>query len=85
MDVMRRHTHAWKHGLMTAWNAPVDHSESTTSKEQWLQTYTARVLKVWLGRQAPLGLAPAYARWIRKDLSACYAQPLMRAFIEDTY
>jgi hypothetical protein len=55
------------------------------SKEQWLRTYTPRILKVWLGQRAPLGLAPAYATWIRKDLSEFYAQPLMRAFIERTY
>ncbi len=60
-------------------------SNPAMSKEQWLQTYTARMLKVWLGREAPLGLAPAYAKWVRKDLSDFYAQPLMRAFIEETY
>lgn len=55
------------------------------SREEWLRTYTERVLHAWRGRHAPLGLAPAYARWIRRDLSQCYQEPLMRAFIEQTY
>jgi hypothetical protein len=55
------------------------------SREAWIRTYTRQVLKVWLGRQSPLGLAPAYAQSIRKDLAQFYEQPLMRAFIEQTY
>ena len=55
------------------------------SRDEWLRTYTDRILRAWLGRGAPLGLAPAYAQSIRKDLFAYYHQPLMRAFIEQTY
>ena len=55
------------------------------SKDEWLRTYTKQVLHVWRGRRMPLGLAPAYAQYIRKDLVAFYEQPLMRAFIEQTY
>ena len=36
-------------------------------------------------RRRPLGLALAYANWIRRDLARSYAQPLVRAFIEETY
>jgi hypothetical protein len=63
----------------------VSRSVPALPKEQWLRTYTRQVLKVWLGRQSPLGLTPAYAQSIRKDLAQFYEQPLMRAFIEQTY
>jgi len=55
------------------------------AKEDWIQLYTSRVLRAWFHQEAPLGLASTYANWIRKDLSECYAKPLMRAFIEETY
>jgi len=58
---------------------------ASLTKEDWIKLYTARILKVWFRQDAPLGLAWAYANWIRKDLSDCYAKPLMRAFIEQTY
>jgi len=60
-------------------------SVGAPSREQWLRTYTRHVLNVWLGQRTPLGLAPTYAQWIREDLAAFYEQPLMRAFIEQTY
>jgi len=55
------------------------------TREQWIRTYTQQILQVWLGQGSPLGLAAAYARSIRKDLAQFYEQPLMRAFIEETY
>ena len=55
------------------------------TKEDWIQLYTRRILHAWFHQEAPLGLAWAYANWIRKDLSDCYAKPLKRAFIEETY
>jgi len=63
----------------------VSHSVPALSKDEWLCTYTQQILHVWRGRQTPLGLAPTYARYIRKDLAVFYEQPLMRAFIEQTY
>ena len=54
-------------------------------KDDWIQLYTRRILRTWLQQEAPLGLAWAYANWIRQDLLRCYRQPLMRAFIEETY
>ena len=58
---------------------------SAASREDWLRTYTGRVLRMWHRQGAPLGLATAYAKWVRQDLAAFYGQPLMRAFIERTY
>ena len=55
------------------------------AKEDWIQRYTSRVLRAWFHQEAPLGLASTYANWIRQDLSECYAKPLRRAFIEETY
>ena len=72
-------------GSTAARNASISRAAPVLPRDQWLRTYTRRILKVWLGQRAPLGLAPAYATWITKDLSECYAQPLKRAFIEQTY
>ena len=58
---------------------------SALTKEDWIQRYTSRILKAWFRQDAPLGLAWAYANWIRMDLSKCHGKPLMRAFIEETY
>lgn len=55
------------------------------TKEDWIQLYTSRILRAWFHQQAPLGLAGTYANWIRRDLARSYAQPLVRAFIEETY
>jgi len=63
----------------------VSHSVPALSKDEWLRTYTKQILHAWRGRRTPLGLAPTYAQYIRKDLAAFYEQPLMRAFIEQTY
>lgn len=62
-----------------------DATASVLAKEDWIQLYTSRILRVWFHQEAPLGLALAYANWIRKDLSKCYAKPLRRAFIEESY
>ena len=55
------------------------------AKEDWIQRYTSLVPRAWVHQETPLGLASTYANWIRKDLSECYAKPLRRAFIEETY
>ena len=72
-------------GGAAAQDAIISRAAPVLPRDQWLRTYTGRILKVWLGQRAPLGLAPAYATWITKDLSECYAQPLRRAVIEQTY
>ena len=38
----------------------------------------------WLQWQTPLGIAPAYAEQIERDLAAFYEDPLKRVFIETT-
>jgi hypothetical protein len=55
------------------------------NEEDWIQLYTSRILRAWFHQEAPLGLAWTYANWIRRDLAQCYAKPLRRAFIEETY
>ena len=59
------------------WGAP--------RKEDWIQLYTGRILRAWLHRETPLGLAWTYANWIHRSLSGFYEQPLTKAFIERTY
>jgi hypothetical protein len=43
------------------------------------------MFRAWFRREAPLGLAGTYANWIAKELSGFYGQPLMKAFIEQTF
>lgn len=58
---------------------------SPVTKDDWVQLYTSRILRAWFHQAAPLGLAYAYANWIRSDLAKAYGHPLTRAFIEETY
>lgn len=60
-------------------------AQSVLARDDWIQLYTRRILRAWFHQDAPLGLALAYANWIRRDLARSYAQPLVRAFIEETY
>jgi len=55
------------------------------SKEEWLQRYAQRALKVWLKWQTPLGVAHNYAEQLKNDLAAYYDEPLAKTFIETTY
>ena len=59
--------------------------ELDTEKEQWLQQYSDRLLKLWHQWQTPLGVACSYAQQIRTDLAEFYEDPLKRRFIENTY
>lgn len=54
-------------------------------RDDWIQLYTSRILRLWFHQDAPLGLAQTYADWIRQDLAQRYRHPLTRAFIEETY
>jgi hypothetical protein len=55
------------------------------AREMWLQKYASRILVVWAGWRTPLGVAPAYADRIKKDLARFYDDPLKRLFIEASY
>jgi len=55
------------------------------SKRKWLQKYSRRLLRLWLQRQTPLGVASAYVGQIEEDLAKFYNEPLKRMFIETTY
>jgi sigma54-dependent transcription regulator len=54
-------------------------------KEQWARHYAGRMLQRWLKWRTPLGVAPDYIAKLELDLRACYDQPLLRTFIEQTY
>jgi hypothetical protein len=54
-------------------------------KKRWIQKYSQRILKQWLRRQTPLGIACTYAEHIKEDLARFYDNPLKRIFIETTY
>jgi hypothetical protein len=58
---------------------------NNTNKNQWIQMYSEKMLKVWKTWQGALGVADAYIEQIKEDLSAFYDDPLERAFIENTY
>ena len=85
MDAARDKTSANQFGPAGSRRKPDAQASAALAKEDWIQLYTGRILRAWFHQEAPLGLARTYANWIRKDLSECYGQPLMRAFIEETY
>jgi hypothetical protein len=60
-------------------------AQSNISKKIWVQKYSYRMLKLWLQRQSPLGIARTYIEQIEKDLAEYYDEPLKRIFIETTY
>jgi hypothetical protein len=60
-------------------------AQSNISKKIWVQKYSYRMLKLWLQRQSPLGIARTYIEQIEKDLAGYYDDPLKRIFIETTY
>jgi len=60
-------------------------AESDIARKNWIQKYSRRLLRLWLGRQTPLGVAATYAEHIKKDLAEFYEDPLKKKFIETTY
>jgi hypothetical protein len=54
-------------------------------KDKWLQKYSHQVLRLWLQRQTPFGVACTYTAQIKEDLTEFYEDPLKRKFIETTY
>ncbi len=60
-------------------------TESDVGRKKWLRKYSHRLLRLWLQRQTPLGVAPMYVGQIEEDLAKFYDEPLKRMFIETTY
>ncbi|MHC4855168.1 MAG: hypothetical protein ACYS72_02045 [Planctomycetota bacterium] len=58
---------------------------NSTTKNQWIQTYSEKMLQLWKTWQGALGVADTYIEQIKEDLSAFYDDPLERALIENTY
>ena len=85
MDAARDKTNASQFGPAGSRRKPDAQSSAALTKEDWIQIYTGRILRAWFHQDAPLGLAWTYANWIRKELAELYRQPLMKAFIEETY
>ena len=54
-------------------------------KEEWIQHYAERMLKLWLMWQTRLGVARDYVEQLKADLAELYEEPLKRMFIETTY
>ncbi|MHC4537739.1 MAG: hypothetical protein ACYS6K_27730 [Planctomycetota bacterium] len=55
------------------------------TKDKWIQKYSQRLLRFWLQRQTPFGVACDYTEHIKEDLDEFYEDPLKRKFIETTY
>ena len=58
---------------------------SNITKDKWLQKYSHQLLRFWLQRQTPFGVACDYTAQIEEDLAEFYEDPLKRKFIETTY
>jgi hypothetical protein len=66
-------------------HSPQKTTESDNAKKKWIQKYSRRLLRLWLGWPSPLGVASTYAEHIKKDLAEFYEDPLKKKFIETTY
>jgi len=55
------------------------------AKDKWLQKYSHQLLRLWLQRQTPFGVACTYRAQIKEDLGDFYEEALKRKFIEKTY
>jgi hypothetical protein len=60
-------------------------TDPRNGKEQWIQQYSTRMLKLWRGWQTSLGVTRSYIEQIKRDLSDSYDDPLKKNFIEATY
>ena len=60
-------------------------SKSQICREEWIQHYADRMLKLWLKWQTRLGVACDYVERLKADLAEFYDEPLKRMFIEATY
>ncbi len=58
---------------------------NSTTKNQWIQTYSEKMLKLWKTWQGALSVADEYIEQIKEDLSKLYDNPLERSLIENTY
>jgi len=68
-----------------SYNPQKNTAESDIARKNWIQKYSRRLLRLWLCRQTPLGVAGTYAEHIKKDLAEFYEDPLKKKFIETTY
>jgi len=55
------------------------------ARDKWVQKYSHQLLRLWLQRQTPFGVACTYTTHIKQDLAEFYEDPLKRKFIETTY
>jgi len=58
---------------------------TTITKEQWLEEYAGRVLKIWHIWQGPLGVDDHYIEQLKLQLNEFFDDPLKRDLIETTY
>ena len=83
---MNRHDKTTKrHDRCDAETSNPGSSQIHMCKEEWVQHYADRMLKLWQGWQTRLGVARGYVEQLKTDLAALYEEPLKRMFIETTY
>ena len=54
-------------------------------KEEWLQKYASRILRIWSQWQTPFGVTSDYIVHIKTELANFYEDPLKKMFIESAY
>ena len=62
-----------------------ERSQIRICKEEWVQYYADRMLKLWQGWQTRLGVARDYVEQVKADRAELYEDPLKRMFVEGTY
>jgi len=59
--------------------------KTLVGRQQWVEEYARRILRLWLQWETQMGVACAYLEQVKADLAAFYENPLKRTFIERTY
>jgi len=54
-------------------------------KQDWVNKYAERILRVWLNLKSPLGIDRQYSRQVKDQLDEYFDDPLKRGLIETTY
>ena len=55
------------------------------TKQDWVNKYAERILRVWHSLHGPLGIDGQYSNQVKNQLDEYFDDPLKRGLIETTY
>lgn len=60
-------------------------STADATKQDWVNKYAERILRVWDNLKGPLGIDGQYSNQVKNQLDEYFDDPLKRGLIEMTY